>query len=259
MTSGAHVLLVDDHAVVRRGVREILAETLDRANFTEAATASETLHHLRSAACDLVVLDLSLPDRPGLDVLKEIKHLRPDCPVLILSVHSEDQFALRTLQAGAAGYLAKETVPEALAGAVRKALAGGTYVSPSLGEALAARLSRREAATGHERLSDREFQVLRMIAEGVGNKQIGGHLLLSPKTVSTYRSRILEKLGLRTNAEIVRYAIEHRMVQPPAAADPEDPRPGKPRRAPADARALVGQTRTPVRGVRRQNKSDSRR
>jgi two-component system, NarL family, invasion response regulator UvrY len=206
------ILIADDHAVFRRGVRETLREAFAKATFGEAETAEETLEFVRRSTWDLLILDISMPGKSGLDILEEVKRLRPRLPVLFLSMHPEEQYARRALKAGAAGYLTKESVPEELKAAVRKVAAGGRYVSVSLAERLAYDLRRRADTPAHELLSDREFQVLRMIGAGKTVKDIADELSLSVKTVSTYRSRILEKTGMRTTAELIRYALQEQLV-----------------------------------------------
>src|SRR6266581_371263 len=202
------VLIADDHAVFRRGLRETLAEAFSRVTFGEAKTAQETLEHVRRQDWDLVILDISMPGKSGLDILDDLKRLRPKVPVLFLSMHPEEQYAKRALKAGAAGYLTKESVPEELKTAVKRVLGGGRYVSATLADKLAYDLRGGTDVPVHELLSDREFQVLRMVASGKTIKQIAGEISLSVKTVSTYRSRILEKTGLKTTAELIRYALQ---------------------------------------------------
>ncbi len=206
------ILLVDDHAVVRRGVRDILTESLGKVTFGEAAKPSEAIEQLETSDWDVVVLDISLPGRGGLDALREIKRLRPTVPVLVLSMHAEDHYALRALRAGAAGYVNKDSAAEDLAGAVRKVLAGGTHVSAKLAETLAKSLRSDSSRPAHERLSDRELEVLRALATGKTVKEIGVDLALSEKTVSTYRTRLLEKMHMRTNAELIQYALREGLV-----------------------------------------------
>jgi len=206
------ILIADDHAVVRQGLKQILTDEFPTAMFGEAANAAEVLTQARNQKWDLVLLDISLPDKSGLDVLKELKQAQPKLPTLVLSMHPEDQFAVRVLKAGAAGYLTKETATEKLAEAVRKALSGGTYVSSSLAETLAHDVSRKLDGPPHEMLSDREFEVARLLASGKTVKEIAGVMSLSVKTISTYRTRLLEKLRLRNNAELARYALEHHLV-----------------------------------------------
>ena len=206
------ILIVDDHAVVRRGLKETLGEAFPRATFAEAKSAEETLVHARRQDWDVVILDISMPGKSGLDILDDLHRLRPKLPVLLLSIHPEEQYARRALKSGAAGYLTKDSVPEELKEAVRRVLGGGRYVSAALAEKLAFDLRRGADTPIHELLSGREFQVLRMIASGSTVKQIADEISLSVKTVSTYRARILEKMGMNTNADLIRYAIQTRLV-----------------------------------------------
>ena len=208
------ILLVDDHAVVRRGLRELLVDEFPSAEFGEAASGAEALAQIAQRRWGLVILDVSLPGRDGLEVLKEALALRPDVPIMMLSVHGEDQYAIRALRAGAAGYVTKETAPEDLTAAVRRILQGGKYVSPRLAEKMASALSSPGGTTQllHEGLSDRELQVLRMLAVGKSVKEIGADLALSDKTISTYRTRIGSKMNLRSNAELMRYALRAGLV-----------------------------------------------
>ena len=206
------ILVADDHAVFRRGLRETLSEAFSRVTFGEAKTAQETLEYVRRQEWDVIILDISMPGKSGLDILDDLHRLRPKLPVLLLSMHPEQQYARRALKLGAAGYLTKESVPEELKEAVRRVQAGGRYVSATLAEKLAFDLRREADSPVHELLSDREFQVLRMIASGRTVKQIAGDITLSVKTVSTYRVRILEKTGMKTNAELIRYALQTHLV-----------------------------------------------
>lgn len=206
------ILLADDHGVVRQGLRLILADAFKRAVFGEAADSRQTLDRVVKECWDIVILDLTMPGRSGLEVLKEIKRLYPKLPVLILSMHPEDQFAVRLLKAGASGYLTKESAVEELVGAMKKAMAGGRYISPALAEKMASLLVNETTAAPHERLSDREFLILRLIASGKPVGVIARELSLSVKTVSTYRARLLEKLGLTNNAEVVHYAFLNHLV-----------------------------------------------
>ena len=206
------VLIADDHAVFRRGLRETLAEAFSGVTFGEARTAQETLEHVRRQDWDVVILDISMPGKSGLDILDDLKRLRPTMPVLLLSMHPEQQFARRALKSGAAGYLTKDSVTEELKEAVKKIVGGGRYVSATLAEKLAVDLRQGADTPLYELLSDREFQVLRMIASGKTVKDIAEDLSLSVKTVSTYRGRILEKTGMKTNAELIRYALESQLV-----------------------------------------------
>jgi len=207
------VLITDDHAVLRRGLKQILEDGFGKIQFGDAANAGEAIAQVAREHWDLVVLDITMPGRSGLDALKEIKTLKPNMRVIVLSVHSEDQFAVRVLKAGASGFLNKDSAPEELVKAVRKVLAGGRYVSASLAEKLAMKLDKPGDQLPHQTLSDREFQVLRMIGSGKTVSEIAQDLSLSVKTVSTYRSRILEKMNLNTNAELTRYSFEHKLVE----------------------------------------------
>ncbi len=205
------VLLVDDHAVVRRGVRAILADHFANLTIVEAGSADDALAALVQPL-DIIVLDLSMPGRDGFDLLAEIKHRVPKTPVLIMSLHSEDQFAMRALRAGAAGYLTKSAAPEQLISAVTKIIRGGKYISETLAERLASDAAGGGPDSPHERLSDREFDVMRGIASGNSVSEIAAQMHLSVKTVSTYRARLLEKMGMSTNAELTRYALERGLV-----------------------------------------------
>lgn len=207
-----NILIADDHAVVRQGLKQILAAEFKRASFGEAANAQQTLDRVWKDDWDVVVLDLSMPGRSGLEVLKEIKQSKPNLPVVMLSMHPEDQFAVRLLKAGAAGYMTKESAPEELVGAVRKAMAGGRYVSPALAEKMAGYLVSDSETPPHERLSDREFLVLRLIASGKPVSVIARELSLSVKTISTYRARLLEKMGMTNNAQLIHYALRNHLV-----------------------------------------------
>jgi DNA-binding NarL/FixJ family response regulator len=207
------ILIVDDHAVVRKGLRHILADKFRRAEFGEARNAQEALTRVWREKWDVVVLDITMPGRSGLEVLREIKHGKPKLPVLVLSMHPEDQFAVRVLKSGAAGYMTKESAPEELVGAINKILAGGRYVSPSLAEKMTQYLTEESQRSPHERLSNREFQVMRLIASGKTVREIAEENCLSVKTVRTYRQRILEKMDLKRNAELTRYALEHQLVE----------------------------------------------
>ena len=208
------VFIADDHAIVRQGLKQILSDTADIRLAGEAATGQETLRLVRSGTCDVLVLDLNMPGISGLDILRVLKGERPNLPVLILSIHAENQYAVRCLQAGAAGYLTKESAPEELVEAIRQVVAGGKYVSRGLAESLAMRLNNDGEQPRHETLSDREFQVLQLMGAGNSLSEIAAALSLSVKTVSTYRARMLEKLGLKSSAEIIQYAIQNRLVPP---------------------------------------------
>jgi DNA-binding NarL/FixJ family response regulator len=206
------ILIADDHAVVRRGLKQILAEAFKRSTFGEAANSQEVLDRVWKEPWDIVILDLTMPGRSGLEVLKEIKRARPKLPVLILSMHPEDQFAIRLLKAGASGYMTKESAAEELVGAVNKAMSGARYVSVALAEKLASLIVRDVQSAPHESLSDREFLILRMIASGKAVSAIARELSLSVKTVSTYRSRLLEKMNMSNNSELVHYAFQYQLV-----------------------------------------------
>jgi two-component system, NarL family, invasion response regulator UvrY len=202
-----NILIADDHAVVRRGLKQIVTEQADMQVLGEAQNVQEVFRLLRQREWDVVVLDLNMPGGSGLEVLRDLKEMRPDLPVLILTMHPEDQFAMRVLKAGAAGYLTKESAPEQLVQAIRKAHAGGRYVSPTLAEQMAEALGSADSQRPHEGLSDREYEVLCLIGAGKTMTEIADHLQLSVKTVSTYRTRLLEKMGLATNAEVMHYVL----------------------------------------------------
>jgi two-component system, NarL family, invasion response regulator UvrY len=205
------ILIADDHPVVRRGLKQIVAEEPNMVVAGEAQNAKEVLELIRKQDWDVVMLDITMPDRSGLEVLKQLKKEYPKLPVLVLSVHSEEQYAMRVLKSGAAGYMTKESAPEELVRAIRKVVAGGKYVSSSLAERLAFDLESGEEPL-HETLSNREFQVMCMIASGKTVKEIADRLFLSVKTASTYRARILRKMKMKTNAELIYYAIKNRLV-----------------------------------------------
>jgi len=206
------VITVDDHPVVRSGLNQIISAQRDMQVAGEAENAREALRVIRQTACDAVVLDITLPDASGLEVLSQLKRERPTLPVLIMSIHEEELYALRVLKAGASGYLMKNSIPEELIEAIRKIAGGGRYVSPSLAERLASELASPETASLHEKLSDREFQIMCLIASGKSLKEIGSTLCISGKTVSSYRVRILKKMSMKTNADLTRYALEHHLV-----------------------------------------------
>jgi DNA-binding NarL/FixJ family response regulator len=206
------VLIVDDHAILRRGLRDLLSDEFQGAAFGEASDAQEALEQLRKKAWDIALLDITLPGKSGLDLLKELKAEWPKLAVLVLSGLPEDQFAVRALKAGAGGYMTKESAPEELAKAIRKILAGGRYVSPALAEKLAFGVKKDLTLTPHETLSDREYEVMSRIGSGKTVSEIAEELSLSPKTISTYRSRVLEKLGVKNSAEIAQYAIRNGLV-----------------------------------------------
>lgn len=206
------ILITEDHAVVRQGLKLILADHFKKAVFGEARNATEALARVWKEKWDVVVLDITMPGRSGLEVLKEIKRSRPRLPVLILSMHPEDQFAVRLLKAGAAGYLTKESAGEELVGAIKKVVGGGRYISPALAERMASYLTIDVRKAPHERLSDREFLILRMIASGKQVSQVAKELTISVSTVSTYRARILKKMDMKNNAELTHYALQRELV-----------------------------------------------
>jgi DNA-binding NarL/FixJ family response regulator len=206
------VLIADDHPVVRQGLKQILGEVREMVVAGEAINGQEVLDKVRAETWDVVVLDISMPDHSGLDILKQLKSERPKLPVLVLSMYSEDQYALRVLKAGASGYLTKDSAPDELVKAIRKVVTGGRYVSPFLAEKLALEIGADSSKPPHETLSDREFQVLGLLAAGKSVKEIAAELSLSVKTVSTYRARLLEKMNLGSNAELIHYAIENHLI-----------------------------------------------
>lgn len=206
------VLVADDHAVVRRGLRQILAETPDIMVGGEAATAAEVLRMVREQRWSVVVLDISLPGGSGLEILSTLRKECPEVPVLVLTVYSEEQYAVRAIKAGAAGFLTKESAPERLIDAVRKVANGGRWISAELAETLASVLAGQGSGAPHERLSDRELEVLKMLASGKTVSQVAQELSLSVKTVSTHRTRILKKMNMRTNAELTHYAVRSGIV-----------------------------------------------
>jgi DNA-binding NarL/FixJ family response regulator len=206
------VLIADDHPLFRWGLKQIIAETSDLVLADEAADGREALLKARTGDYDLVLLDISMPFMNGLDVLSQLKSDRPTLPVLMLSMHPEEQYAVRAVRAGASGYLTKESAPEELVAAIRKVSKGGKYVSASLAQALASMLNEDDTRLPHETLANREYQVMRSIASGKSVSEIAQELSLSVKTVSTYRTRILEKMRMTNNAELIRYAIKNELV-----------------------------------------------
>ena len=207
------VLMADDHAIVRRGLRQILNEGALPCQVDEASNGQEVLKKVYDGSFDILVLDISLPDRNGLELVREIKSVKPKLPILMLSVHPEEQYAIRALKAGVSGYLNKESAPEQLVQAIERIVAGGRYISPTLAETLAATVG-GDGGDGapHEALSDREFTVLLRIGAGKSVSEIADELGLSVKTVSTYRARILEKMNKNNNADLIRYVIDHQLV-----------------------------------------------
>lgn len=206
------IFVADDHPVVRQGLKRIIEDAPGMTVVGEASSGQQLLQLLRREPCDLVLLDISMPGSNGLEVLKQMRAERWKVAVLILSIHNEEQYAVRALRAGASGYLSKASAPDELVGAIRTVSAGRKYVTSSLAEKLAAYFDMDVEKPLHESLSDREFQILCMIAEGKKAKDIASELHLSPKTVSTYRTRILDKMKMQANAEVIRYAIKHGLV-----------------------------------------------
>ena len=206
------ILIADDHTIVREGMKQILSENPYIVVAAEANNGHEVLDKLNKHNYDLIVLDIALPGRSGLDILKDIKNQKPKLPVLVLSMYPEEQYAVRVLKAGASGYLTKESAPNELIKAIKQITQGRKYISPSLAEKLAGELEIDSKKPLHETLSDREYEVMIMIASGKRVKEIADNLSLSEKTVSTYRTRILEKMGMKSNAELTRYAIKNKLI-----------------------------------------------
>jgi DNA-binding NarL/FixJ family response regulator len=207
------ILIADDHRIVREGLKQILAETEDMVVADEASNVQEVLKKVAGNDYDVLLLDISMPGRSGLDILKQLKSERPKLSVLVLSMYSEEQYALRALRAGASGYMTKESAPDELIEAIRKVSTGRKYISPAVAEKLAVSLESNDERPPQETLSDREFQVMCMIASGKTVKAIADELALSIKTVSTYRARILEKMRMKNNAELTHYAIQNKLVE----------------------------------------------
>jgi DNA-binding NarL/FixJ family response regulator len=206
------VLIADDHTIVREGLKQILAETDDIVAASEAGNGKEVLKKVSEDNFDVVLLDVTMPGMSGLDVLKQLKISEPDLNVLILSMHPEEQYAVRLLKAGASGYLTKDNAPDDLIAAIRKVSGGGKYISPTLAERLAKILETGLEKLPHEMLSDREYQVFIQIANGKTVKQVSEDLSLSIKTISTYRSRVLRKMNMQTSAEIMHYAMKNKLT-----------------------------------------------
>lgn len=207
------ILVIDDHVVVRRGVKQILEETFPHVEVGEADTGQKGVAAVQQESWDLAIVDISLPDQIGLEILCELHRVAPQLPLMVLSLHPEEQYAVRAFRAGAMAYLTKHTAPEELARAVKQVLTGRMYVTASLGERMAGSLSKNPTGPDHHTLSEREFEVLRYLAQGQSIKSIGQALALSVKTVSTYRARLLDKLQLSTTAELIRYALDHHLVE----------------------------------------------
>ena len=206
------VLVADDHPVVREGLRRILSENRDFSLVAEAKDGTEAVELVEKTQPDVVLLDLTMPGPGFLEVLEKVKTARAATKVLVMSAHSEDQYALRVLKAGAAGYLSKDHTPQELVGAVRQVMKSGRYVSPKLADQFAAEMTGERPGSTHSKLSNREYQILCLIGAGKSVKEIAGQASLSPKTVSTYRTRLMEKLRLKTTADVIRYAVENGLV-----------------------------------------------
>ena len=209
------VLLADDHAIVRAGLKEILADTGDIEVAGEAANGQEVLARVSAQDFDVAVLDMSMPGRNGIELIKLVKREKPKLRILVLSMHSEEQYAVRALKAGASGYLSKESAADELVAAIRRIAGGGAYVTPETAERLALGAAPRAETAAHTLLSDREFQVFQMIARGASVSEIARELSLSVKTISTHKTRIMDKMGLANQAELIRYALEHRLLDEP--------------------------------------------
>jgi DNA-binding NarL/FixJ family response regulator len=207
------ILIADDHELLRRGLKTILSDSFPDLQVVEAADARQTLEAARKQPCDIVLLDINMPGRSGLEVLQELRRIYPKLPVVVLSASGEADYALRAFKLGASGYLCKQSASSELLAAIRKALHGGRYVTPFLAEALAATVAGEIPAIPHETLSNRELEVLRLVASGKTLKEIAADLALSEKTIGTYRTRISQKLGLSTNVELARYALQHKLVE----------------------------------------------
>lgn len=213
MADKINVLIADDHAIVRQGLKQILSETEDMLVTGEADDGAEALNLARQQPWDVFLLDVSMPNRNGIDTLKQLKKEFPRLPVLILSMHPEEQYAVRALKAGASGYLTKQSAPEQLVNAIRQVASGKKYLSPAVAQQLADAISEDTEKSPHERITDREYQVLKLIAAGKTLTQIAETLNLGVATVSTYRARLLEKMGLRSTAELIRYGLEHGLAE----------------------------------------------
>ena len=214
------ILIADDHPIVRHGLKQFLATDPELAVVGEATNGAEFLELARGTPWDVALIDFTMPGRSGLELLADLKREFPERPVLVLSIHSEQLHATSALKAGAAGYITKESAPQELAVAIRKVSQGGRYVSPQLGELLATELASGAQRSPHEMLSDREYRVMWMLASGKQINAIAREMTLSPSTVSTYRTRILKKLRVRNNAELVHYAVRHQLVGETGAARP---------------------------------------
>ena len=205
------ILCVDDHAIFRQGVKQILLQYDRQTKIGEAATAEAAMQLAREGRWDVVILDLSLPDRSGFQVLSELKHDQPDVPVIVLSMHGEDEYAIRALRNGASGYITKESAPEELIAAIQKVTRGGRYMTPALAEKIAFAYASPSSQAPHHALSEREMEVLQLIGAGKSLKEIAAMLSLSVKSVGTYRARVLEKMTMSTNADLIRFVVENNL------------------------------------------------
>lgn len=221
ITGATTVVLADDHLILREGLLRLLASEVDLDVVDQASNGHEVLDALRRQAVDVLVTDLSMPGMPGMDLIKRVKSEFPEVAVLVLTMHAEEQYALRAFRSGANGYLTKDVAGEQLVGAIRKVASGGAYVSPGLAEKLAIGLRELQGTPRHEQLSNREFEVYRLIVGGRRLTDIADELHLSIKTISTHKARIMEKLGVDSTASLVRYGMEHRLFEETEAAGPE--------------------------------------
>ncbi len=206
------IVIADDHDIVRAGLKQIISDTRDMEVTGESGSAEQLIELIKKNDYDVVLLDLKMSGMNGLDAIKHIKLMKPDLPVIVLSMHAEDQYAVRTIKAGASGYITKETASENLVSAIKKAVAGGRYISPALAESLADSIAWGGMETPHEKLTDREFQVMCMIASGKSVSEIASELFLSVKTISTYRQRILGKMNMKNNSELTHYVIKNNLL-----------------------------------------------
>jgi DNA-binding NarL/FixJ family response regulator len=207
------ILIADDHAIVRQGLKQIVSEESDMKVTAEASDVNELLGLVHKDKFDIIILDISMPGRSGLDALKDLKENFPDLPVLILSMFSEDQYGLRAFKAGASGYLKKVSAPDELVSAIRKIVNGGKYINPSIAEKIVSDYGKDDSQPLHNRLSDREFQIMCLIAQGKTAEQIAEDLLISIHTVYTYRNRILEKMQLKSNVELTQYVLQNKLIE----------------------------------------------
>ena len=207
------MLVADDHPVVLKGIKDIISATHDITVADEARDGLDAVEKVRKNHYDVVLLDISMPGVDGLEALGEMQRLKPDLPVLILSIYPEEQFAVRAIKTGASGYLTKQSAPDELITAIRRVYRGGKYIGAILAEKMASDLARGDERPPHEKLSDREYEVMRMIVKGKSTKEMAEALLLSPKTISTYRRRVFQKMNIKSNVELARYAFEHKLIE----------------------------------------------